>query len=315
MSKKWWMLAALAIAACAEGPARMEHEPDPPPPTPPALLTRTDPAPADACPRGGSVVLSGLDANSNGVLDDREVATRTVVCDDPPGQPAPLLVRLVTEPGGGGHCDRDGTAVQTGPDRNGNGQLDADEVEHVDYVCGEPLRTRIVAESPGARCPAGGVAVQAGRDRNGNGQLDDGEVEQTDVACGDVLSRDVAIQSADDAAALAGIALIDGSLTIDGSPIAALRLPQLVAIRGSLAVRHASQLASIALPALQEAVGGIEIRDNAVLADLRFPALRGADLGVFDNPHLPACQVDALFAAMHGDHQQSGNDDTAVCGP
>jgi len=57
----------------------------------------------------------------------------------------------------------------------------------------------------------------------------------------------------------------------------------------------------------------MEVRGNALLGHIRLPLLRRADLGVFDNPRLPACEVEALFAGLLGDHHQSGNDETAVC--
>ena len=103
------------------------------------VLVRTDLASAAECAHGGSVLSSGLDENRNQVLDDVEIRTRTVVCNDPPA-PA-IVVRLVAEPPGA-HCDQGGTAVQSGPDRNGDGELEPDEVTHTDYVCGEPLLTR-----------------------------------------------------------------------------------------------------------------------------------------------------------------------------
>lgn len=180
-----WLVAVTAVVGCSSEPA-MESAP------PAKVVTRTDPASTAECPFGGTVVSSGLDSNGNGKLDDAEVKTRTLVCNDAPAQPSPtILVRLVPEPANGGHCAEGGTAVQSGPDRNGNGRLDDDEVTHTDFVCGLAALTRLVPEpASGGHCAEGGTAVQSGLDRNGNGRLDDTEVAHTDFVCGlAVLTR------------------------------------------------------------------------------------------------------------------------------
>lgn len=179
-----WLVAVTAAVGCSSEPA-MES------PSPAKVVTRTDPASTAECPFGGVIIIAGLDSNGNGKLDDAEVKTRTMVCNDAPAQPPPvILVRLVPEPANGGHCAEGGTAVQSGPDRNGNGRLDDDEVAHTDFVCGLAVLTRLEAEPPGDRCAAGGTAVRSGPDRNGNGRLDDDEVAHTDFVCGlAVLTR------------------------------------------------------------------------------------------------------------------------------
>lgn len=274
---------AIAVAACGDSTAR--NEPVPPPPRPPVVV-RTDPATAAECPYGGSVVRSGFDANGNGVLDDAEVANRTVLCDDPPAAPPPpLVVRLVAEPAGV-HCTLDGTAVQSGHDRNRNGRLDDDEVEHVDYVCGEPLLTRLAAEPPGPRCIAGGVAFLAGRDRDHDGELGDVEVEQTELVCGEVVSRDVAIQSAADAAALADIAVVGGALTIDGTALAELVLPRLLQVNGALRIANNAALARVALTSLQAVRGALAVERDGELTALELPQLRRVGSLVIDGAGL-----------------------------
>jgi hypothetical protein len=143
--------------------------------SPPEVVVGMEPARAAECQFGGTVIRSGLDDNRNGTLDDDEVQARTVLCNEPPAAPPPpIVVRLAREPEGG-RCAMGGTAVQSGPDRNRNERLDDDEVEHVDYVCGEALLSRIAAEPIGVRCVAGGVAFLFGRDRDHDGELDDEE--------------------------------------------------------------------------------------------------------------------------------------------
>jgi hypothetical protein len=107
---------------------------------------------------------------------------------------------------------------------------------------------------------------------------------------------------------------VDGALALDDNDrFTELRLGGLVHA-GSLAIAHSAALTAIDLPALAE-VTSIEIRGNAALGRLELPSLQSADLGVFDNPRLPACAVEALFARVPGDHHQSGNDDVSECGP
>ncbi|HEX3763166.1 MAG TPA: hypothetical protein VHW23_30945, partial [Kofleriaceae bacterium] len=117
------------------------------------------------------------------------------------------------------------------------------------------------------------------------------------------------------ARAFGALARVDGALTIDSND--GLAVPGLGRLQhaGSVGLVRCSAVTALDLSALSDVVSRIDVRGNAALLHLGLPALHQADLGVFDNPHLPACEVDALFAAIGGDHHESGNDDTAVCGP
>jgi hypothetical protein len=277
-----WVIGWVGVAACGG------QERDASLPPPPEVVIRMVAASAAECQFGGTVVSSGLDANGNGALDDREVETRTVLCSDPPVDPPPsLVVRLASEPDGE-HCALGGTAVQSGLDRNRNGRLDDDEVEHVEYACGETLLSRIAAEPAGARCIAGGVAFLFGRDRDRDGQLGDGEVEQTEIECGSELARAVVVRTVADATALAGITIIDGSLTVTGTELTELSLPRLVQIRGALDIADNDSLVRVALPALQSVDDELTLAHNGQLAALELPGLnRVASLIIDRNAGLP----------------------------
>jgi hypothetical protein len=256
-----WLVVVTAAVGCSS-----EHAMGPPvEPSPPAkVVTRTDPASTADCPFGGVIVASGLDDNGNGKLDDAEIRTRAAVCNEAPAQPPPpILVRLVPEPSSGGHCAEGGTAVQSGPDRNGNGRLDDDEVAHTDYVCGLAVVTRLVAEPPGDRCAAGGVVFLAGPDRDGDGVLEDAEVESTEISCGDRIERDVDIRSDTDVFALKDVRVITGQVSVIN--MGNFSLPKLAQIGGALQIGIGSG-ATISLPALQSIGGGLTIHDNAVTA-------------------------------------------------
>jgi hypothetical protein len=68
---------------------------------------------------------------------------------------------------------------------------------------------------------------------------------------------------------------------------------------------------------LTEAADELFIFNNPELQDIAFDALGHSDFFFVDNnPRLPACQVLAIFPHVTGFGKgQSGNDDTALCGP
>lgn len=128
---RWWVIGGigigLALAACGDNIMTNDR----------AVLVLTEPAMMQECVDGGVIVSAGIDEDRSGSLDDFEIVTHTVVCNDSQIQPPPpILVRLVAIPAGV-HCAVGGTAVQSGPDRNGNGELEEDEVRRTDYVCGQ----------------------------------------------------------------------------------------------------------------------------------------------------------------------------------
>ncbi|WP_147469998.1 hypothetical protein [Corallococcus sp. AB049A] len=154
--------------------------------------TRVRPEPPGGhCEFGGDRVDSGLDRDRDGELDDSEVTDTEYVCDDPTPK---VRTRIQAEPHGA-NCALGGQAVQSGLDRNFNGQLEDGEVTLTDFVCATSvtnvlLRTRQV--TPGEKCALGGQVSHAGHDANGNGLLEDEEISQEVYACDDpapVLSR------------------------------------------------------------------------------------------------------------------------------
>jgi hypothetical protein len=239
------------------------------PAEPPPAVVRTDAANAAQCPNGGRVVSSGADTNGDGVLADSEVATRTVVCMPAPTVPPGVVLRLVAEPRGR-NCAAGGTAVQSGPDTNGNGRLDDAEVTHTEYACGQELLTRIVAEPEGANCTAGGVAFLAGRDRNADHVLDPVEIEVTEYDCGDALARDVDIRSSDDVAALASIRTITGTLSIRFADFEDVSLPRLEHVGGALTF-FPFHLNRLSFPELRDIDGAFEL--DGQIAAIDFPRL------------------------------------------
>jgi hypothetical protein len=145
------------------------------------------------CQQGGTAVLSGLDTNGNGSLEDTEVKSKAYACNGSSGQEnSRSLVRTDPEPAGS-HCAQGGTLVSGGVDANNSGTLEPSEVTSTAYVCsgaagnsgapGAQALVRLDAEPPGTRCAQGGTAVRSGLDANGNGTLETAEVTQTQYVC------------------------------------------------------------------------------------------------------------------------------------
>ena len=124
-------------------------------------LTRTTAEPPGAhCAAGGTKLEVGLDANDSGVLDDAEVnlAATSYVCN---GSGTVSLIATSPEPAGTS-CPFGGTRIDTGPDSNGNGILDAGEIlaSAATFICNSPP-SGTVSQSTGlvATIRSGGVST------------------------------------------------------------------------------------------------------------------------------------------------------------
>ena len=160
--------------------------------TNPSVAAKTSAIPpGDAdCPNGGILVETGIDENSNGVLDANEVDASEKVCNGAQGDAGlDALVKISDEPAGG-NCPAGGKRIDSGLDANANGVLDDAEIASTDYLCnglaGNDGREALVAMNPepaGVNCPNGGLRIDSGIDVNGNGSLDPGEITQTGFVC------------------------------------------------------------------------------------------------------------------------------------
>ena len=140
------------------------------------------------CEGGGLAVQSGLDENGDGELQADEVTGTEYVCNGSAGSGLNSLIDVVEEPEGE-HCEAGGLAIHSGLDLNGDGELQADEVATIEYVCngtaGSGLNSLISTEDepPGENCAGGGTAVQSGLDESGDGVLQPDEVDRTVYVC------------------------------------------------------------------------------------------------------------------------------------
>jgi hypothetical protein len=110
---------------------------------------------------------------------------------------------------------------------------------------------------------------------------------------------------------------VEGRMVIvDNASITDLAFPDLVQLTSTLEVASNAALQSLALPALPETGDRLLITSNPALHHIDFASLvHSDDFEVVDNPHLPTCEVLAVFAHTTGAQQQSGNDDIASCVP
>lgn len=223
-----------------------------------AALVRLEAEMAGArCAHGGIAVLTGLDTNSNQVLDDEEVnATQTkYVCNGAPG--------------GAGAEGPAGATGSAGAD-------------------GRNALSVVTAEPAGANCTYGGVRIDVGIDLDGDGQLGTSEITGTRYICDrasvdSVYFGDLIIRDASDVALLAGIEILAGSLTIEVSPTATLSFPSLKVVSGAIslggqdggyypAVNAAPMLTTLDFPELVRA-GSIYFSNHPSVTSISMPKL------------------------------------------
>jgi hypothetical protein len=282
--------ALLLAAGCGDGSS----------PVGPDRLTRSaDEPPGERCVHGGTAVHTGLDDDGDGALDDGEVDDTTYVCNVAP-VPTRLSRTRVEPPGA--RCPAGGTAVEIGPDRDGDGALDDDEVETTTFACevgevlegdvtfadwADPLR---VAQIQQATIVTGRLQLgQRGVAALPNLRRVVGAIEITAEVTGldlpvladvggtvDLTSRGLAGD-----VALPALRAIGGDLRLarhDGRD--RVSAPLLATIGGSLIVSDGSDASCLVeLPALRTLGGSLHARDLRA-ADLQVPALAsiGGDL-------------------------------------
>ena len=116
--------------------------------------------------------------------------------EGPAGSDGPGALVSVTVEAAGANCADGGLMIESGIDDNGDGTLDAAEVDTTTYVCngeggdpgdpGDPgvsALVNITDEPAGDNCASGGQMVEAGIDDNGDGILDPAEVDTTNYVC------------------------------------------------------------------------------------------------------------------------------------
>ena len=177
-----------------------------------SLIRREDEPAGVNCPFGGQAVMTGLDGDGNGYLDDMEVQATYYVCHGADGADGVdgvnNLFETTVEPAGP-TCPAGGVWVISGPDLNRNGALDADEIQVEEVIChgadgidgtdgtdgidGSSNLLRATNAAWAGVCAFGGVKLETGVDLNANGVLDDAEVTTTQYVCNRSISSFSAI--------------------------------------------------------------------------------------------------------------------------
>src|SRR6056297_1839786 len=139
------------------------------------------------CTYGGQRLDSGFDADADGQLSEEEITITTYVCNGDVG--VSTLVETTIE-SAGENCTAGGVRVDIGPDLNGDGTLDSEDITETRYICngedgadGVPSRVMVTDEPAGAECAAGGTRVDVGLDIDASGNLDAVEITDTYYIC------------------------------------------------------------------------------------------------------------------------------------
>lgn len=191
-----------------------------------SLIASLSEAPGVNCEWGGFKVQTGLDDDTDGILDAGEIDETFYVCNGADGYTA-LIDQTAEAPGV--NCANGGTKVTAGVDTDRDGILDAGEIDHTFYVCtgatgptgatgatgatgpqgpqGDPGTNGVNSvfeftnEPAGENCVVGGFKIDAGLDNGdgggvaANGNLEPGEIDFTSYACnGNVLQGNFTIQ-------------------------------------------------------------------------------------------------------------------------
>jgi len=148
----------------------------------PRVTTNIVPATSAECPGGGQKILTGVDADGDGALEGSEIDSEVLSCQ---GDGANQLVQIDDEPPGP-NCASGGTRIRAGPDADGDGVLQPDEVSAESFVCsGGQSLIRFRDLPPGEDCPSGGTRIEIGSDQDGDGVLDPEEVTDSRLQCED----------------------------------------------------------------------------------------------------------------------------------
>ena len=133
-----------------------------------ALVLVSPEAAGTNCTFGGQKIETGLDANDNGTLEQKEVTNTSYVCNGSNGSSGTTIYNaLATSTPESVNCNGlDGYKVETTIDLNKNGSIDNNPNNlNIFYVCADTLHTPFVditAEPQGSNCPFGGQKIRFG---------------------------------------------------------------------------------------------------------------------------------------------------------
>lgn len=209
---------------------------DPPAEPPPATLVSLETEQAGTnCPEGGTRISSGLDENSDGILDEEEIDTTQYICNpEVPDPPVTLVLSETVEPGP--DCPAGGTRIVTGIDEDLDELLSEEEIEDVTFICN-------------------GIPGDLNADRCTGGAILEGAFD---------------IQTVEDLAQFDGVVCIKGALIINGSSLTNFTgLEGIVEISDDLVVTNNNSLTSLqGLENLIEVKGDFSLNNNNALEEV-----------------------------------------------
>lgn len=162
----------------------------------PIVVAILNAAPLNACPNGGITIGSGIDKNSNKILESSEVTSTQYVCNGTSGIDSfTTLLAVINEPLGN-NCATGGNLISVGMDLNRTGILDNSEITSFSYICNGTVGTsgvngtnglntlsKTMIELAGQNCIYAGLKSMTGVDVNANANLDSNEVISTTYVC------------------------------------------------------------------------------------------------------------------------------------
>lgn len=224
------------------------------------------------------------------------------------------LASVQPEPAGA-HCANGGVVIRTGGDDNGNGELDASEIDSESYVCageggttGHDALADTQPIAPGAECTNGGTRVRTGVDVDDDGILDDSEVIREVVVCAPDAGAATAIATRYEPPGsnceLGGTAIESGLDTnangvLDASEVTSAtfvcngQVPTTDVVIGNVFVRTGFDIALLA--GVKRVIGSVFVRPQPGIDPVRIPRLEQidndlviGDAGTFELPSLAA---------------------------
>ena len=97
-----------------------------------SLIDLISEAPGLNCPSGGYKITTGVDLNSNGLLEESEIQNTKYICHGDDGHNS---ITYAYPEEAGEICLMGGVRIITGIDLNNNSILDSSEVKHIEYIC------------------------------------------------------------------------------------------------------------------------------------------------------------------------------------
>jgi len=175
-----------------------------------ALISQSIETNGSNCPYGGIRIDSGIDSNSDGNLSSDEIIQTSYVCNGINGSDgvdgngmdgvdgSSALISQSIE-ANGSNCIKGGIRIDSGIDRNSDGDLSLDEITQTSYICdgnngvdgvdggeGNSSLNALVLQSieaNGSNCAYGGIRIDSGVDSNSDGTLSSVEIMQTSYVC------------------------------------------------------------------------------------------------------------------------------------